>query len=1266
MRSGPVITLTLLCALAAPAAVWVQTTGPDFAAGTPSDNLYASATGGGAVEFVSRFDYNADGWIDLVCTDDTLGLVRLYFGSATGYDSSRCISYPAPGGGGVAGADLDGDGWPELIHSGWSAGAVVIYRGGPAGPSPDDTTWLDVTGRAEAVSIQDLDRDNWLDIVVGNTSQSLEIFWGSPAGHSSGNLTRIPLDGSIGHNIEIADYDRDGWPDIACVPWTRNLNPVVYWGPNRTPRETVWLPVNDSNPHGVTAADFNSDGWLDLVFSHYQRSTAAFVYYGGPDGFSPDRREEINPGLCYGGSAAVDWNGDSLLDILFFSGNYSRDTWLLPVVYFNGPDSLPRFSDSRRQSVGDSAFNASGGLVADLNRDGALDVYIDSYNPDEPSIVLWGPGWTARDTLPSVKSHHGTAAEIGNRYDRRFREDYLSAVFDAGARQVWLRAGWDDSTPAGTGFAFALRTGDTPDPDSTWSGWLPLANGDTIPDTLDSRFLQYRGAFSYENPCVLPRLDEVRIEHEAWPVRDVGAFAILAPVGTVDSGSVHAPAALVRNFGNRDESFPVHFRIAPGYAESLAVNLPAGADTTVVFPDWTALEVGAFATLCFTALDIDENRANDTVADTVRVPAPPRPDVGPTRIVAPAGAADSGSVITPLVEVTNFGPFAVAFPVTLRIGGDYAETVAESLAIGQVDTVAFPDWTADRVDTVALLAFTSLEEDGDRGNDTLAADFIVTRPPGPDVGPTRIVAPAGAADSGSVITPLVEVTNFGPFAASFPVTLRIDGDYDETVAESLAIGQVDTVAFPAWTVDRVGTIPLVAFTSLAVDDDRTNDTITAGFEGTRPPPPDVGATAILAPLGTPDSGAVITPRVVVRNFGPYRSGFPTTLDIAGGYLATRFDTLEVGAADTLDFPAWTAGPVGPLALVAWTALDRDGDRANDTCRAALEVLPYPVRDVGATVILGPAGALAARDTVTPRAVIRNFGNRPERYFDVRFRIGAGYDRVQVINEELAPGATRELAFPDWVAVAGRHAVVCSTALAIDERPDNDSALAWVDVLQPYRLEVDPDTSGRLGVGASGTWRFRARLTSDTALTVLIAPVPAPAGWTAELLDVTGARPLGDTLGLLQPYVDYEFNLRVTTPGPDLAGITDSLPVLFPVAGRCAGAEALADTARLRVLLLPELAVHNFPNPLRSTTRFIFGLPDDGTVSLRIYTRAGELVRRLLDERPFAAGVRTADWDAKNDAGRPVGSGTYTWVFTFTGPGGTTALVKKLVVIRDQP
>ncbi|MBM3315334.1 hypothetical protein FJY71_05790, partial [candidate division WOR-3 bacterium] len=82
------------------------------------------------------------------------------------------------------------------------------------------------------------------------------------------------------------------------------------------------------------------------------------------------------------------------------------------------------------------------------------------------------------------------------------------------------------------------------------------------------------------------------------------------------------------------------------------------------------------------------------------------------------------------------------------------------------------------------------------------------------------------------------------------------------------------------------------------------------------------------------------------------------------------------------------------------------------------------------------------------------------------------------------------------------------------------------------------------------------------------------------------------------------------------------------------------------------------------TKFIIGLPEDGSGTLFIYNRAGEVVRRLLQAEPLRAGVSVVDWDAKNDGGRPVGSGTYRYVFSYEHGGEVDKLVKKLVVTRE--
>ncbi len=1160
------LSLLLPCLLTA--ATWIETTGPDFADGHHQANLYASMRDGGAVEFVPRFDYNNDGWIDVACPDDSGPYLHLHLGSLTGFNVLPVMRYEIPGGGGVAGADLDTDGYTDLIHSGWITGSIVIYWGTPVGPSQTDTTWLTVLGRAEAVHIHDLDRDSYLDIITGNTAQSLQIFWGSNQGYSNSDQTTIQLDGSIGHNFEIADFDQDGWADIAVVPWTRNLNPIVYWGPNRTPRDTVWLPVTDSNPHGITTADLDADGWLDLVYTHYDDTTIAYIYYGGAHGFTVEQREIIHPGLCYGGSAAAHWDEDSTLDLVFFRGNFGRDTLLLPRAYYNRHDTFPHYSDDRAVDIGVTALNASGGLIADFNHDGDVDIYLDGYNEGEPSYVLWGPDWTTSDSLACDKSHHGTAREPGNIYDRRFREEYTSSVFNAGSTQVWLTCSWDDMAPPGSGIAIRLRTGDTQAPDSTWTDWLELTSGDSLPDSIASRYIQYAATFTYETPATLPLLEEIRIEYIAWPRHDVGAQRILAPLGAVDSGTVHTPRATVHNYGNRDETFPITFRITPlgggpDYDQTIQATLPPGATDTLSFPDWTALVVGTYNTLCFTALAGDEKPANDTVADTVRVLDPPKPDVGPTRILAPAGTVDSGTVILPRVEVRNYGPFDVEYPVTFRIGTGYSETITDSLLIGQVDTVQFPQWTAPQVMTLATLCFTSLAQDGNRLNDTIADSVRITRPP----------------------------------------------------------------------------------------------------------PPDVGVTEILAPGPAPDSGNLIAPRAVIHNFGPYTNEFPVTLTIAPGhganpYEATLTGTLAPGTYDTLTFPDWTAQPVGSLAVVAYTQLARDGDRSNDTTRAHVVVLPYPVHDVGTEALLEPITTLEARDTTKPRARIRNHGNRVERYFDVRFRVGAVYSHSVIVEDDLPPGATREILFPQWVATGGQHVVSCSTALVTDEDTSNDKKTLDLTVIQPYRLHVEPDSTGTIPVGETRTWRLWTELESDTGLVLELPPVNTPPGWTVGLYDVPGTTPLPETLGYLTPYVRREFSLKVTAPPPNLSGIRDSTRVILPVVGVCRGAPALTDTARLTLTLIPWLTIHNYPNPFHSHTSFVIGLPEDGDVSLTIYTRAGELVTRLLDSEPLATGVNVIDWDATNDAGNPVGSGTYQYRFIYVHGDAVDTVTKKLVVTRE--
>jgi hypothetical protein len=302
--------------------------------------------------------------------------------------------------------------------------------------------------------------------------------------------------------------------------------------------------------------------------------------------------------------------------------------------------------------------------------------------------------------------------------------------------------------------------------------------------------------------------------------------------------------------------------------------------------------------------------------------------------------------------------------------------------------------------------------------------------------------------------------------------------------------------------------------------------------------------------------------------------------------------------------------------------------------------------------------------VVPKALVRNYGARPERFFDVRFEIGAAYSRTVNVGAALEPDSAVEVSFPAWVAVAGSYSVSCSTMLTIDDDRTNDKETLEFLVARYSLLHVEPDQSDTVASDSQRTYRFYAELESDSARTVDISQSDVPPGWAAALYDSADAAPLGGTLGLVQPSRRYWFSLRVNAPPGDLAGKPDTLSTqAFVVRGWVRADTATHDSAVLTLALAPLLTVHNFPNPCFGSTRFIIGLPEPGKVTLTLYDRAGARIRLLRDGGEAGPGVLLIDWDGTNDAGRPVASGSYRYVMDYSRNETNSTIVKKLVLVR---
>ena len=99
-------------------------------------------------------------------------------------------------------------------------------------------------------------------------------------------------------------------------------------------------------------------------------------------------------------------------------------------------------------------------------------------------------------------------------------------------------------------------------------------------------------------------------------------------------------------------------------------------------------------------------------------------------------------------------------------------------------------------------------------------------------------------------------------------------------------------------------------------------------------------------------------------------------------------------------------------------------------------------------------------------------------------------------------------------------------------------------------------------------------------------------------------------------------------------------------------------------------VTNFPNPFHPPaqgTTLAYKLDDQASVTIRIFSQAGQLVRRVQFDRGGQGGAQGLNqyvWDGRNGSGDVVSSGGYTVLIEAAGQGETLHVIKrKIAVVR---
>jgi len=280
-------------------------------------------------------DIDRDGDLDIAAT----GLVEdqvIWYENAAG-DATVWVPHEIDsffdGANWVDVADINGDGWPDLLTSAYSDDEITWWINDG---TPDVGGWvaknIDVTlDGPTSVAACDLDLDGDLD-VVASSFYSDEVAWfendGSPddGGWTKHSLTSA-LDGA--RRVITGDISGDGFPDIVATG--ENQDAIIKWINDGTPGDGGWtqstLAGSFDGAEDLCLVDLDQDGDLDLFASAYIADKIVWFDNSSGDASSWTGRTVVTSIDYPRGVAAGDIDGDGDPDLLATSVKDNKIAW---------------------------------------------------------------------------------------------------------------------------------------------------------------------------------------------------------------------------------------------------------------------------------------------------------------------------------------------------------------------------------------------------------------------------------------------------------------------------------------------------------------------------------------------------------------------------------------------------------------------------------------------------------------------------------------------------------------------------------------------------------------------------------------------------------------------------------------------------------------------------------------------------------------------------------------------------------------------------
>jgi len=238
---------------------------------------------------VAVLDFDGDGFEDLFVADGVRSILYKNDGRGHFSDVTAEAGLAKPDGlgiaaTGVAAADVDGDGFPDLfVTDAFGPARLFRNRGDGTFEETTSSSGISINGSARSAAFADVDGDGDLDLFVCVTGDYYNQMPDPPYDANDGRPNRLFVNDGHGHFTEataawgldkttrwslsslFADYDGDGRPDLLVT------NDFGFKNLYRNDGGRRFADVTKATSTGVRAygmsgawADFNGDGLLDL------------------------------------------------------------------------------------------------------------------------------------------------------------------------------------------------------------------------------------------------------------------------------------------------------------------------------------------------------------------------------------------------------------------------------------------------------------------------------------------------------------------------------------------------------------------------------------------------------------------------------------------------------------------------------------------------------------------------------------------------------------------------------------------------------------------------------------------------------------------------------------------------------------------------------------------------------------------------------------------------------------------------------------------